>query len=93
MKHPISTLISTSLAALALSACSNGESPSSQAAPAEEPASAGPVVGVAQGELRGVSEGEINVFRGIPYAAPPVGDLRWAPPATPAAWEGVRDAA
>ena len=34
----------------------------------------------------------ILVFRGIPYAAPPVGDLRWKAPAPAAAWEGVRPA-
>ncbi|WP_404953069.1 carboxylesterase/lipase family protein [Streptomyces sp. 147326] len=33
------------------------------------------------------------VFRGVPYAAPPVGDLRFAAPRPPAAWDGVRDAA
>ena len=32
----------------------------------------------------------VRVFRGIPYAAPPVGDLRWKPPVEPEAWEGVR---
>ena len=34
----------------------------------------------------------VTVFRGLPYAAPPVGDLRWRPPAAPARWEGVRNA-
>lgn len=32
----------------------------------------------------------ITVFRGIPYAAPPVGDLRWRPPRRPSPWRGVR---
>ena len=36
--------------------------------------------------------GGVHVFRGIPDAAPPVGDARWTPPMPPAAWEGVRSA-
>ena len=33
----------------------------------------------------------VRLYNGIPYAAPPVGELRWAPPVDPAGWDGVRD--
>src|SRR5262245_31159508 len=38
------------------------------------------------------SSDAIRVFKGIPFAAPPVGPLRWRPPQPPAKWEGVRKA-
>ncbi len=44
------------------------------------------------GQLQGTVEGNYRAFRGIPFAAPPVGNLRWRPPAAPASWQGVRDA-
>lgn len=44
------------------------------------------------GELRGSQEGGLSVFRGIPYARPPVGPLRYRPPQPPEPWNGVRDA-
>src|SRR5271166_5819788 len=34
----------------------------------------------------------VRVYKGIPYAAPPVGDLRWKAPKAPASWTGIRDA-
>lgn len=44
------------------------------------------------GAVQGVVVGDELAFRGIPYAAPPVGDLRWQPPQPPSAWSGTRDA-
>ncbi|WP_022928036.1 carboxylesterase/lipase family protein [Patulibacter americanus] len=51
-----------------------------------------PVVVISSGAVRGVREGDADVFRGIPYAAAPVGPLRFAEPAPAPAWEGERDA-
>lgn len=45
-----------------------------------------------QGQVRGTIDNGLFAFRNIPFAAPPVGNLRWRPPAPPAAWEGIRDA-
>ncbi|MDB5975575.1 MAG: carboxylesterase [Nevskia sp.] len=44
------------------------------------------------GTLQGAHEGAIASFKNIPYAAPPLGALRWRAPAAPEAWSGVRDA-
>ena len=49
-------------------------------------------VHVAQGDAASVTQGPSQAWLGLPFAAPPVGNLRWAPPAPPAAWAGVRDA-
>ena len=50
------------------------------------------VVETAQGAVRGFWENGVAVFRGIPYAEPPVGKLRFRPPVRRARWEGVRSA-
>jgi len=51
-----------------------------------------PEVRCASGAVRGVREDGVAVFRGIPFAEPPVGDLRLAAPRPVRAWSGVRDA-
>ena len=51
-----------------------------------------PIVATSRGTVRGTREDGILVFRGIPYARPPVGPLRFAPPAPPTPWTGVREA-
>jgi para-nitrobenzyl esterase len=43
------------------------------------------------GSLRGELSGDVAVFRGIPYAQAPLGDLRWTPPQAMDRWQGVRD--
>lgn len=50
------------------------------------------VVRTDAGTVRGQSDGAVAVFRGVPFAAPPVGPLRWAPPRPVSPWTGVRDA-
>jgi len=49
------------------------------------------IVQTKSGSVRGVNSGTVNQWRGIPYAAPPLGNLRWKPPISPAPWAGVRD--
>ena len=52
----------------------------------------GLLVRVTGGVVRGVREGSMRVWRGMPYAAPPMGELRFRAPAPVPAWSGIRDA-
>lgn len=74
MKRSILTTIAT--VALALFAC--GE------------ATAQTEVSIQSGAIDGMVEGEVISWKGIPFAAPPVGDLRWRAPQPAVQWEGVR---
>ncbi len=53
---------------------------------------AAPIVTTTDGAVRGAAGPEGDAFLGLPYAAPPTGNLRWRPPQPPARWRGVRDA-
>jgi para-nitrobenzyl esterase len=52
-----------------------------------------PAVSIDSGRLSGVASRGVTAFKGIPYAAPPVGALRWKPPQPPQPWSNTRNAA
>src|SRR5690606_8268837 len=93
--HLVRTTLACALVALSASACAQtGGAVSSASATAAAPVGVSAPVRTQQGLIQGAPgkiEG-VTVFKNIPFAAPPVGDLRWKLPQAPASWEGVRDA-
>jgi para-nitrobenzyl esterase len=55
-------------------------------------AAAADIVKVESGRLQGMVQDGVVAFKGVPFAAPPIGDLRWRPPQPAAKWSGVRPA-
>ena len=77
-----------------VAACLVGAGLSVAAGPAPRSPQAGPAmptVSAPAGAVRGRTDGDIHVFKGIPYAAPPTGEYRWRPPMAAPQWSGVRD--
>lgn len=62
------------------------------AAQQEDSKASGPIVGTAEGPVQGLVRNGVGIFLGIPYAAPPVGNLRWLPPQPVQHWHATRDA-
>jgi para-nitrobenzyl esterase len=80
-----STLMKTLGVAAMLAACSGALL--AYPAQAAEPA----VISTANGRVSGIRQGDSHAYLGLPFAKPPVGELRWRAPAKPDSWSGVRD--
>jgi para-nitrobenzyl esterase len=85
----LATACCAALAALTLAATG---ATAAKAGAAASGSGAAPIVTTHDGAVRGKTAGTVDEFLGIPYAAPPTGNLRWRPPAPPAGWRGVRAA-
>ena len=83
-RAPLAAACCAALAALTLAAAG--------ATAAASGSGTAPIVTTGDGAVRGTTAGTVDEFLGIPYAAPPTGNLRWRPPQPPAGWRGVRDA-
>ena len=97
---PIGQRVRTGLAAgaaatavlIAAAACTSATATPSASKSASKNHSTSPVVATAGGAVRGKAVAAGDEFLGIPYAAPPVGALRWQPPRPAAPWHGIRAA-
>jgi para-nitrobenzyl esterase len=86
-------LMMTAIWVMAASALVGQVPVAASSGPASQPASfvpAGPIQ-IDSGQIRGKAVGGVEAYLGIPFAAPPVGPLRWKPPQPVKPWEGVRD--
>ena len=73
------------------SAITLAQSPKTSLAQSSKPATT-PAIATEAGAISGVQEGGLSVYKGVPFAAPPVGDLRWRAPAPLTHWTGTRRA-
>jgi len=88
---PLAAACCAALAALTLTAA-GATTATAGAATAHAGSGGAPIVRTDDGAVRGMTAGTLDEFLGIPYAAPPTGNLRWRPPQPPAEWQGIRDA-
>ena len=82
-------LFATSLALLWTSLLGCSPAPTTDTQVAQSESSSAAVIQTLNGDVQGLSIDGIQTFRGIPYAKPPIGHLRWRPPEAPSSWEGL----
>ena len=92
VRRGLAVAITTALLATAAAACGGGGGGGGAGGASAGSARSPLVVATADGQVRGKASGAVNDYLGIPYAAPPVGRLRWQPPQPPAPWHGIRAA-
>ncbi len=85
--HPFLAMIISSFALMAVSGCGGGGSGATQGVYSVADPS---LVLTDAGSLQGVKSDDVVSFKGIPFAAPPVGDLRWRPPQPVKPWTAIR---
>ncbi len=81
------------ITAFALLCCGHVHAAQDQPVTTSTRTAEGPIVRTASGRVQGrwEKDGSIATFKGIPFAAPPVGPLRWMPPEPPQPWQGIRN--
>jgi len=88
----LAAVCGVALVSLTLTAADAAAAETGGATAAASGSGAAPIVTTTDGAVRGTAGPEGDAFLGLPYAAPPTGNLRWRPPQPPARWRGVRDA-
>src|SRR5580704_9358344 len=88
----LAAVCGVALASLTLTAAGATAAETGGATAAAPGSGAAPIVTTTDGAVRGTAGPGGDAFLGLPYAAPPAGNLRWRPPQPPAPWHGVRDA-
>src|SRR5580704_12192194 len=88
----LAAVCGVALASLTLTAAGAPAAETGGATAAAWGSAAAPIVTTADGAVRGMPGPGGYAFLGLPYAAPPTGNLRWRPPQPPAHWHGLRDA-
>lgn len=89
LRRPLITAVALATGSLILAGCLGGSGSSSSRS--DEPANRAQLT-LANGSVSGIAEADTLVWHGLPYAQPPVGDLRWRAPLPPLNWSGTLDA-
>jgi len=86
--HSLISIAAVGCLATSLLYCTEAKTTAANPSPVQP----SPIVHSAAGEVEGLIEGKLRVFKGIPYALPPVGAARWRPPSPMPGWKGIRKA-